>query len=129
MDFYPSVSSPQFVTFDEILDAKSFGCPARGTGTIVMDTAISSTSDTSSDSGSITTGRWLIVHYYLSFPVPNDMAKDLCKKIGDFEKRHTTSTNTSSNSTNSTATGVEVTDEWLSDIPVVGAKSKGKRNK
>ena len=69
---FPSHESPVFATFDEHLDAVSFHAPARGTGALSWDAA---------------TSKWLIVHYYLSFPIPNDLAKDMCKKIGIFERQ------------------------------------------
>ena len=70
-DVFPSQEAPVFATFDEHLVAESFATTARGTGTLLY---------------SPTDNRWLIAHYYLSFPVPNDLAKDICKKIGIFER-------------------------------------------
>jgi hypothetical protein len=74
IDVFPSQEAPVFATFDEHLVAKSFETTARGTGTLVF---------------SQSENRWLIAHYYLSFPVPNDLAKDICKKIGIFERIQT----------------------------------------
>lgn len=58
-----------FATFDEHLQSESFGTTARGTGSVIWDGE-----------------GWLLAHYHLSFPIPNDLAHDMCKKIGNFEK-------------------------------------------
>jgi hypothetical protein len=112
IDYFPSASSPILATFDELLEARSFGCTARGTGSIVFDSA---------------TNKWLIIHYYLSFPVPNDLAKDICKKIGMFEKKQSLATYALNSSS---AADADATADWLSDVPVVKANAgKGKNGK
>ncbi len=70
IDVFPNQESPVFATFEEHLTSESFHTTARGTGTLVWDIASS---------------KWLIAHYYLSFPIPNDLAKDMCQKIGNYE--------------------------------------------
>lgn len=59
-----------FATFDELLDNSAFGT-CRGSGSLIF---------------SAQRNTWLIVAYHLSFPVPNDVAKDICSKIIAFEK-------------------------------------------
>lgn len=54
--------------FDELLTSQSFLCKTRGNGTLILDN-----------------GCWYIGQYYLSFPIPNPMAKTMCKSIADFE--------------------------------------------
>ena len=61
-----------FATFDELLDVKSFGATARGTGTAIFD---------------VTSKFWFLVSYHLSFPTPNELAHEICKKISIFEKK------------------------------------------
>lgn len=98
-----ATQGPAFATFDEHLESVSFETTARGTGTVIWDTA---------------TGKWLIAHYYLSFPIPNDLAKDMCKQIGIFEKKQVAP---------SQGTSAE-TDDWLSTDCSKGKKtSKGKK--
>mmetsp|Transcript_7866 Transcript_7866/g.7929 ORF Transcript_7866/g.7929 Transcript_7866/m.7929 type:complete len:198 (+) Transcript_7866:53-646(+) len=63
---------PVFATFDELLDSSSFGATSRGTGTAIYDATLKC---------------WFIVSYHLSFPTPNDLAVDICKKISSFEKK------------------------------------------
>lgn len=64
--------TPVFATFDELLDSSSFGATSRGTGTVIYDATLKC---------------WFIVSYHLSFPTPNELAKDICKKILLFEKK------------------------------------------
>ena len=64
--------TPVFATFDELLDVKSFGATARGTGTAIYD---------------VTSKYWFLVSYHLSFPTPNELAHEICKKISIFEKK------------------------------------------
>jgi hypothetical protein len=56
------------------------------------------------------------------------MAKDICKKIGIFEKKQADDIAAIASTA---APEVEVTDDWISDIPVVGANknNKGKSGK
>ena len=100
-----------FATFDEHLESESFHTTARGTGSVMWDTS---------------SGRWLITQYHLSFPIPNDLAHDMCKKIGNFEKK------TEGPIANSATAG-----DWLEDTPVPSSgsaaggkkKSSGKKKK
>ena len=64
--------TPVFATFDELLDVKSFGATARGTGTAIFD---------------VSSKFWFLVSYHLSFPTPNELAHEICKKISIFEKK------------------------------------------
>ena len=60
------------VTFDELLLSKSFQCTARGTGTIVKKD-----------------GYWFITQYHLTFPIPNNLANNICRQIEVYEKKLT----------------------------------------
>lgn len=53
--------------FDELLDSKSYGT-SRGTGTLVL-----------------TPEGWKVSQYALTFPIPNDLAKDMTTTIKAFE--------------------------------------------
>ena len=53
--------------FDELLDSQSYGT-SRGTGTLVL-----------------TPDGWKVSQYALTFPIPNDLAKDMTAKIKAFE--------------------------------------------
>jgi len=53
--------------FDEKLDSASYGA-ARGSGVLLMRG-----------------GQWQIAHYVLSFPIPNDLAKEVTDRIRSFE--------------------------------------------
>jgi SnoaL-like domain len=64
--------TPIFVTFDEILDVEAFGAEARGTGTMIFDSI---------------SKYWFIVQYHLSFPTPNELAHEICKKIANHSKK------------------------------------------
>ena len=55
--------------FDEILDSKSYGT-SRGTGVLVK-----------------TRAGWKIAQYALTFPIPNDLAKDTTDRIKAYEAR------------------------------------------
>jgi SnoaL-like domain len=66
-------SVPRIAAFDELLDSESFVCTTRGTGTAIFD-------------GS----HWFLLSYHLSFPTPNDIAEDICKRIVVFEKKTAT---------------------------------------
>ncbi len=70
LTYYPSESNPLFCVFDELLDSESFLATSRGSGTLLFNSA---------------TGHWLIAQYHLSFPIPNDLAKDMTKSISIFE--------------------------------------------
>jgi hypothetical protein len=56
--------------FDELLDSKTYGT-SRGTGVLIK-------------------GRrgWKIAQYALTFPIPNDLAKDFTDKIKTYEHGH-----------------------------------------
>ena len=53
--------------FDELLDSVSYGS-SRGTGILVK-----------------TPMGWLIAQYHLTFPIPNDLARDITDQIKAFE--------------------------------------------
>jgi hypothetical protein len=53
--------------FDELLDSQSYGT-SRGTGVLVR-----------------TPAGWRIAQYALTFPIPNDLAKELTARIRTFE--------------------------------------------
>jgi hypothetical protein len=55
--------------FDELLDSKAYGT-SRGTGVLVK-----------SDKG------WKIAQYALTFPIPNDLAKDMTDRIKAYEAK------------------------------------------
>lgn len=68
VDIFPSTEVPSFAIFDELLSSK-FGATSRGSGTACHSS-----------------GHWFICSYHLSFPVPNDIAKDITKSIHKFEQ-------------------------------------------
>ena len=72
LSYYPSVESPIFATFDELLDSPSFPSTCRGSGSLCFN----------SDKQS-----WYVVSYHLTFPIPNDIAKETCDRIATFEKK------------------------------------------
>ena len=55
--------------FDELLDSQSYGT-SRGTGTLVL-----------------TPDGWKVSQYALTFPIPNDLAKDMTATIKAFEAK------------------------------------------
>jgi hypothetical protein len=55
--------------FDELLDSKAYGT-SRGTGVLVK-----------TDKG------WKIAQYALTFPIPNDLARDVTERIKAFEAK------------------------------------------
>ena len=55
--------------FDELLDSKNYGT-SRGTGVLVRKN-----------------GSWKIAHYALTFPIPNDLAKEMTAEIRAFEAK------------------------------------------
>jgi len=61
--------APLFATFDELLESKSFPSTCRGSGTLCFEG-----------------GYWFVCAYHLTFPIPNDIAKDMTKTIGKYEK-------------------------------------------
>ena len=61
----------QIAVFDELLDSESFSATSRGSGTLIFDTQLSC---------------WFILQYHLTFPIPNELAGDMCGKIAVFEK-------------------------------------------
>lgn len=62
--YFPSDDAPSVAQFDELTTSKDFKCTCRGTGSAML-----------------VEGRWLLLQYYLSFPVPNQIAKDICLQI------------------------------------------------
>jgi len=56
--------------FDEHLSSESFKATSRGSGSCVRNAS----------------GHWLLVQYYLSFPIPNDLAKGFCESIARWER-------------------------------------------
>jgi ketosteroid isomerase-like protein len=57
--------------FDELLDSASYGT-SRGTGVMIYKN-----------------GEWKIAQYALTFPIPNDLAKELTARIAAFERAAT----------------------------------------
>jgi len=55
--------------FDELLDSQNYGT-SRGTGVLVMKN-----------------GSWKIAQYALTFPIPNDLAKEMTAEIRSFEAK------------------------------------------
>ncbi|CAN1495594.1 SnoaL-like domain containing protein [Caulobacteraceae bacterium] len=55
--------------FDELLDSKSYGT-SRGPGTLIL-----------------TPDGWKVSQYALTFPIPNDLAKDITARIKAFEAK------------------------------------------
>lgn len=55
--------------FDELLDSQTYGT-SRGTGALVL-----------------TPDGWKVSQYALTFPIPNDLAKDMTAKIKAFEAK------------------------------------------
>jgi hypothetical protein len=55
--------------FDELLDSKNYGT-SRGTGVLVKKN-----------------GSWKIAQYALTFPIPNDLAKNMTAEIRSFEAK------------------------------------------
>ena len=60
-----------FATFDEGLKSESFRCTSRGTGVAVRGPD----------------DCWFLQQYYLSFPIPNPLAKKMCGEIADWEAK------------------------------------------
>jgi hypothetical protein len=67
VDIFPSAAAPSFAIFDELLTGKF--STSRGSGTACYSS-----------------GHWFICAYHLTFPVPNDIAKDITKSIHKFEQ-------------------------------------------
>jgi hypothetical protein len=63
------VSDGNTAFFDEVLDSQNYGT-SRGTGVLVK-----------------TTRGWLIAQYHLTFPIPNDLAREMTAKIKAFEAK------------------------------------------
>lgn len=57
------------ILFDELLTSPAYG-ESRGTGTLIK-----------------THGKWKIAQYHLSFPIPNDIAKDITTQIQQATKK------------------------------------------
>lgn len=55
--------------FDEVLESESYGT-SRGTGVLVKEP-----------------GGWKIAQYALTFPIPNDLAKDMTDRIKAYEAK------------------------------------------
>ena len=80
--FVPSTSSAiesksdfsysQICTFDELLTSESFNITCRGSGSAIFD---------------VSNNCWFILSYHLTFPIPNDISKPLCKLIDSFQKQ------------------------------------------
>lgn len=76
-NFYPILAdsdvnpNPDFATFDELLNSESFPCTCRGSGSAIFNKE---------------TKTWLITHYHLVFPIPDDIAMQVCGQISLFEK-------------------------------------------
>ena len=65
---YPSESNPSFAIFEEAFDNKVLGGISRASGTLVC-----------------AQGHWYIVTYNLSFPIPNALALETCKRVNVHE--------------------------------------------
>lgn len=59
------------MTFDELLDSKSFKAISRGTGALARIGEC-----------------WFVLLYHLSFPVPNNLAEDSCAKFHAYQQQH-----------------------------------------
>lgn len=70
LTYFPNESAPLFCIFDELLESESFVATSRGSGTLVFDGE---------------KGTWLISQYHLSFPILNDLAKEMTRIISVFE--------------------------------------------
>ncbi len=69
-------SDGSLATFEEHLTSVSFKATSRGSGTCVRNEE----------------GNWHIIHYYLSFPIPNELAKSFCASIAKWETAQLTQT-------------------------------------
>ena len=76
VDIVPIPSSPDsdgviqaLCHFDEALKSESFLCTSRGNGVLVRRGPT----------------NWFILQYYLSFPIPNPLAKRMCREIAEHE--------------------------------------------
>lgn len=58
-----TASNDQVLMFDELLDSASYGL-CRGTGTLIKRD-----------------NRWKVAQYHLSFPIPNNIAKEITARI------------------------------------------------
>lgn len=56
--------------FDELLESVSFRIICRGTGALVFNEERES---------------WLLLSYHLSFPIPNEIAEETCKRISAYQ--------------------------------------------
>jgi len=69
---YPiGATDPDFASFDELLNSESFPCTCRGSGSAIFNKE---------------SKTWLLTHYHLVFPVPDDIAMQICGQISFFEK-------------------------------------------
>jgi hypothetical protein len=72
ISYYPiGATDPDFATFDELLNSESFPCVCRGSGSAIFNKL---------------TKTWLLTHYHLVFPIPDDIAMDICERISLFDK-------------------------------------------
>ncbi|MCE9679214.1 nuclear transport factor 2 family protein [Shewanella sp. AS1] len=67
-----TVRHENVIVFDELLDSTSYGL-SRGTGTLIL-----------------TKDGWKIAQYHLSFPIPNDLAKNITRLIEAHRKNKDT---------------------------------------
>ena len=65
---FPCEGNPSFATFEEVFENKVLGGFSRGSGTLCFEK-----------------GFWYIVSYNLSFPIPNEIALETCKRIHAWE--------------------------------------------
>ncbi|RHY03922.1 hypothetical protein DYB25_002757 [Aphanomyces astaci] len=105
--YYPNESTPSFCAFDELVESHQFVATSRGSGSLVFD----------SDKRT-----WLVAQYHLSFPIPNDLAVHITKKISLFES-------STKQETAAAEAARQLMDEWdLEDkkaAPAPGRKKKG----
>jgi len=66
---YADIACKCVVWFDELLDSESYGT-SRGTGVLVLQN-----------------NEWKIAQYALTFPIPNDLAKEVTSEIKAFEAK------------------------------------------
>lgn len=65
---FTTLTGDKVLVFDELLDSASYGV-SRGTGTLLF-----------------TSSGWKIAQYHLSFPIPNEIAKEITGRIKAVKK-------------------------------------------
>ncbi|KAF0685707.1 Aste57867_22454 [Aphanomyces stellatus] len=114
--YFPNETNPLFCVFDELLKSEQFIATSRGSGTLVFN---------------IEKRTWLISQYHLTFPIPNDIATHVTKKISIFEKSATEATAAVA----AAEAARRLIEEWdLEDkrppaVPATSSKKKGGKKK